>query len=77
MSKVTLRAFRSDDLDWLVEAHAAHYAENDGFDDSFGSLVRSILNDFVDAHDPTRERGWIVDMDGARAGSIFCVALDD
>lgn len=77
MSKVTLRPFRSDDVDWLVEAHAAHFAENDGFDDSFGPSVRSILNDFVATHDPTREQGWIVDVDGARAGSIFCVGLDD
>lgn len=70
-----IRAFCPSDLDWLVERHQ-HYTAEEGFDHSFGVLVRSILNDFVADHDPSCEAGWIVEDEGARLGSIFCVRHD-
>ena len=77
MQDVTLRPFRADDIDWLVDRHGVLYARDEGFDDSFAPLVRSILEDFVADHDPTRERGWIAEGPQGRLGSIFCVRLDD
>ncbi|MEL6564943.1 MAG: GNAT family N-acetyltransferase [Pseudomonadota bacterium] len=77
MDEITLRRFDAADTDWLVAQHATLYARQDGFDDSFGPLVRSILEDFVADHDPLRERGWIAELSGQRVGSIFCVALDE
>ena len=77
MDEITLRHFKAADTDWLVDQHATLYARDDGFDDSFGPLVRSILDDFVAGHDAQRERGWIADMGGRRVGSIFCVAQDE
>ena len=77
MQDVTLRPFRADDIDWLVDRHGALYARDEGFDDSFAPLVRSNLEDFVADHDPTRERGWIAEGPQGRLGSIFCVRLDD
>jgi len=76
MADFTLRPFQSDDVPWLVDAHATHYARNDGFDDTFGPLVNTILTDFVASHDPDVERGWIAEVAGERAGSIFCVRLN-
>ncbi len=73
MSNVILRPFRPDDAAWLVERHQTLYARDEGFDDSFGPLVAGILDDFIAAHDPAREQGWIAEEDGARLGSIFCV----
>ncbi len=75
MADITLRPFQASDIDWLVDQHAERYAQDDGFDESFGPLVRSILEDFAAGHDETRERGWIAERDGQRLGSIFCVAL--
>lgn len=77
MSEITLRAFTPEDTDWLVRQHSEHYARSEGFDDSFGVLVREILGDFVADHDPARERGWIAMQAGQRLGSIFCVAAGD
>lgn len=74
---VTFRDYRPGDLEWLVGAHAHHYAEAEGFDDTFGPLVESILRDFTAQHDPDREKGWIAERDGKPLGSIFCVRLDD
>ena len=77
MDEVTLREFRAGDAPWLVERHQALYARDEGFDDTFGPLVGAILDDFIAAHDPARERGWIAEAGGQRLGSIFCVRLDD
>ena len=77
MDKVTLRPFEADDLDWLVQQHAMLYARDEGFDESFGPLVRSILEGFVADHDPACERGWIADCAGQPLGSIFCVRADE
>lgn len=77
MDEVILRPFRSTDLDWLVEQHGVSYARDEGFDDSFGPLVRSILEGFVADHDPACEQGWIAEIAGQRLGSIFCVRADE
>ncbi|TNF61270.1 MAG: N-acetyltransferase [Rhodobacteraceae bacterium] len=76
MTEITLRPFRPEDTDWLVERHGTLYAQNDGFDDSFAPLVRSILQAFSAGHDPACEQGWIAEGEGRRLGSIFCVRHD-
>ncbi|MEO0391234.1 MAG: GNAT family N-acetyltransferase [Pseudomonadota bacterium] len=68
-----IRTFEPRDIPWLVERHQTLYSQDEGFDDTFGPLVQSILEGFVADHDPKRERGWIAE-DGVRLGSIFCVA---
>lgn len=74
MTGNVIRDFRGDtDGDWVVARHAALYARDEGFDASFGELVRQIVTDFTNAHDPACEHGWIAEREGARAGSIFCV----
>ena len=74
--KTTLRLYGAADHDWLVDLHARHYAEAEGFDDSFGQLVASILRDFEARHNPDCERGWVAEREGVRLGSIFCVRLE-
>lgn len=75
MTAAILRQFAIGDLDWLVDAHGV-YCEDEGFDETFQPLVRSILTDFLARHDPQAERGWIAEHNGARLGSIFCVRHD-
>ncbi|MBY5932053.1 GNAT family N-acetyltransferase [Tateyamaria omphalii] len=77
MTDVSLRPFQAVDTDWLVEQHGVLYAREAGFDDSFGPLVRSILEAFNADNDPACERGWIAEADGVRLGSIFCVRHDE
>ncbi|WP_147106496.1 GNAT family N-acetyltransferase [Tateyamaria sp. syn59] len=76
MTEVSLRPFVAADTDWLVAQHGDLYAREAGFDDSFGPLVRSILEAFNAGHDPSCERGWIAEAGGMRLGSIFCVRHD-
>ena len=77
MTHAILRPYVPADAPWLTEAHQRLYAEAEGFDDSFGPLVASILAGFDAGHDPAREAGWIAEAAGTPLGSIFCVRLDE
>jgi GNAT superfamily N-acetyltransferase len=72
-SEVVLGGLRIGDAGWLIQRHAELYAEEAGFDATFEPLVARILADFLDGHDPARERGWIARAGDRRLGSIFCV----
>ncbi|PSL19945.1 GNAT family N-acetyltransferase [Shimia abyssi] len=71
-----LRPFVASDIDWLVDAHAQLYARDEGFDQSFGVLVREILEEFVAKQEIDVEAGWVAQAKGVPLGSIFCVRSD-
>src|SRR5207302_554064 len=71
--RVVLRGPAAGDFGWVIGRHGALYAEEYGWDASFESLVARIVADYVDAHDPRREAAWVAEVDGERAGCIFCV----
>ena len=75
MDDIEIRAVDAGDVDWIVEHHAALYARDEGFDETFGPLVRDLLLGYFANHDPTGEAGWIAVSGGKRLGSIFCVRL--
>jgi GNAT superfamily N-acetyltransferase len=64
---------RPGDLGWVVKAHGEQYAIEYGWDASFESLVARIVADY----DPSRSRAWIAEVDGRRAGCVFCIDGDD
>lgn len=41
------------------------------------ALLARIVADYAAEHNPAREAGWIAEVDGERAGCIFCVAGDE
>ncbi|WP_319454647.1 MULTISPECIES: GNAT family N-acetyltransferase [unclassified Mycobacterium] len=71
------RADRPGDLGWVVMAHGEGYAEQFGWNTDFEALVAGIVADYAASHDATREAAWIAEVDGRRAGCIFCVAGDE
>ncbi|MCV7286391.1 GNAT family N-acetyltransferase [Mycolicibacterium wolinskyi] len=71
------RADRPGDLGWVVMAHGEVYNRQFGWNTDFEKLVAAIVADFAANHDPAREAGWIAEVDGVRAGCIFCVAGDE
>lgn len=58
-------------------AHGEIYASEFGWDTSFEALVAQIVADYAASHDPQREAAWIAEVDGARAGCVFCVKGDE
>lgn len=74
-TNVTLRHdLRSGDIGWVVERHGLLYADEFGWDIQFEAVVAEIIGGFVQWFDPARERCWIAERDGQRAGCVFLVA---
>ena len=71
---VRLRAPRPGDMGWVIERHGAVYHREWGWGTPFEGLVAQIVARFMARHDPRRERAWIAEHEGRRAGSIFLVA---
>jgi DNA-binding MarR family transcriptional regulator/GNAT superfamily N-acetyltransferase len=76
-AEVTLRQPASGDMGWVVHRQGVVYAEEFGYDHRFEALVSRIVADYVENHLPGLEEAWIAEVDGAVAGSIFCVRKDD
>ena len=74
---VVLRGLRPGDLGWVVQRHGEVYAREYGWAQSFEALVARIVADYLDQQVPGRESAWIADVDGQRAGCVFCVRKDD
>jgi GNAT superfamily N-acetyltransferase len=65
------------DLGWVVMTHGEIYGAEFGWDTSFEALVARIVADYAAAPDPVREAAWVAELEGRRAGCLFCVAGDD
>jgi DNA-binding MarR family transcriptional regulator/N-acetylglutamate synthase-like GNAT family acetyltransferase len=68
-----LRSPQPGDFGWVVHRHGALYAQEYGYDEHFEALVAKIVGEFVEHHDPSRERFWIAEKDGAVVGSVALV----
>lgn len=75
-SPVVLRGLRPGDLGWVVERHGALYAAEQGWGQPFEVTVARIVADYGQSHDPAAESAWIAELDGERAGSVFCSRED-
>lgn len=71
--RVTLRDPAPGDLGWVVQMHGELYAREYGFDQEFEGLVAQIAGKYLLEFDPQWEKGWIAEVDGERAGSVFLV----
>jgi DNA-binding MarR family transcriptional regulator/GNAT superfamily N-acetyltransferase len=72
---VTLRSPEIGDLGWVLQRHAVGYAEEFGWDAGCEAVFARIIAEYPGLRDqhPDRSAGWIAEVDGAPAGSIFCV----
>jgi DNA-binding MarR family transcriptional regulator/N-acetylglutamate synthase-like GNAT family acetyltransferase len=70
---ISLRQAKPGDFGWIVSRHGGLYAEEYGWDESFEGMAADIVAAFIKEHDIKRERCWIAEMDGVRAGSVMLV----
>jgi len=73
---IGVRQLRAGDLGWVVQRHGEVYAQEYGWDMDFEALVARIVADYWTGRRPRREAAWIAEVDGARAGCVFCVEKD-
>jgi len=71
--RVVLRAPRAGELGWVIERNAAVYAQEFGWNEEYETLVTRIVADYAAGRDPERESLWVAELDGERAGCVFCV----
>jgi DNA-binding MarR family transcriptional regulator/GNAT superfamily N-acetyltransferase len=75
--RTALRLPAPGDLGWVVQRHGELYAAEYEWNEEFETLVAGIVAEFAARQDPRRERAWIAELDGARAGSVFLVRQSD
>ncbi len=68
-----LRPHEPGDMGWVVHRHGILYAKEYGWDETFEALVAGIVADFINDHDPAKERVWVAEMDGHPVGCVFLV----
>ncbi|MCC6246036.1 MAG: MarR family transcriptional regulator [Gemmatimonadaceae bacterium] len=68
-----LRPPHPGDLGWVVQRHAAIYANEYHWDMRFEGLVAEIVATFVRNFDAQRERCWIAERNDENVGSVFLV----
>jgi len=74
---VRLRPLKPGDVGWIIHRQAVLYNQEYGWDWTYEGLASRILGDFVAEFDPSREDGWVAELHGAIAGSIFLMKSDD
>jgi DNA-binding MarR family transcriptional regulator/predicted GNAT family acetyltransferase len=74
---VGLREERVGDFGRMIERHGVIYAGEYGWDHTLEGFVAEILGDFVRERDPARERAWVAELDGRRAGAVLCTREDE
>lgn len=78
MADMELRvADRPGDLGWIVMTHGELYAREFGWTVAFEEMVAAIMGGYAAGHHPERERAWIAEVDGERAGCIACMSDDE
>ena len=72
---VTLRPLAAGDLGWVLQRHGTVYAAEFGWDATFEDFCARIIGEFPALRDsaPGRAEGWIAEVNGVPAGSVFCV----
>jgi GNAT superfamily N-acetyltransferase len=72
---VTLRPLAAGDLGWVLQRHGTVYAAEFGWDATFEDFCAQIIGEFPALRDsaPGRAEGWVAEVNGVPAGSVFCV----
>jgi len=73
---VSFRGLQSGDMGWVVQRNGAIYHDEFGWNSDLEALVARIVADFHAEFKPGRENAWIAEVDGARAGCVFCCERD-
>jgi DNA-binding MarR family transcriptional regulator/GNAT superfamily N-acetyltransferase len=74
---VAVRPLALGDIGWVLERHGVLFPREYGWGPGFEELVAGVLAEFAARRDEPGNAGWIAELDGRRAGSIFCVGVGE
>ncbi|KAL2841967.1 GNAT family N-acetyltransferase [Aspergillus pseudodeflectus] len=69
----TLRIHRPEDLPHIVQRHEELYSKEYSYNNHFIEIVTKVTTDFLEHHDPKRERCWIAERNGDFLGCVMLV----
>ncbi|WP_437809481.1 bifunctional helix-turn-helix transcriptional regulator/GNAT family N-acetyltransferase [Sorangium sp. So ce1078] len=72
-AEVTLREHGPGDMGWIIQRHGVLYAREFGWGREFEALVAEICAGFLRNFDPSGERCWIAERNGAPVGCVMLV----
>lgn len=72
-SDIVIRPHRPGDLGWIAGRNGAVYADEFGWGNGYEALCAEIVAEFDRTFDPTCERAFVVEVDGARAGCALLI----
>lgn len=75
--RVEIRDAELGDHGWVLERHAHLFEREQGWGEPFVALVARLIADYLEDRDPDREAAWVAELDGERAGSVYCVRRSD
>jgi DNA-binding MarR family transcriptional regulator/GNAT superfamily N-acetyltransferase len=75
--RAEIRRARIGDHGWVLERHAHLYPPGPGWGEPFVALVARVIAEYLDDPDADHERAWIAELDGQRAGGVYCVRKSD
>lgn len=75
--RILIRPLKLGDLGTVINRHAVLYASEYGWDHTFERTVLEVLSAFASNYDERCERGWVAEVDGQFAGSVFAVREDE
>jgi DNA-binding MarR family transcriptional regulator/GNAT superfamily N-acetyltransferase len=76
-AQIRLRSLVPGDLGWVIHRQAVLYHRDLGWDITFEGLAAEILGRFAATIEPSREEGWIAELEGSPVGSIFLIKSED
>lgn len=76
-ARLRLRSVQDSDHPWIIAEHRAIYCDGLGWDATFADLVADILASHRVGRDPSREAGWVAELDDRPVGSTHVMRLDD
>lgn len=77
INPVVIRAYRAEDVEYVVNRHRELYDVEYGFGHEFSDYVEKYVRKFHEHHDENKENLWIAEADGKPVGMIALVRVDD
>lgn len=77
INPISIRAFKPEDIEYIINRHRALYEIEYGFTSEFGDYVEEYVRKFMKHHDEDKEIIWIAEEKGMPVGVIAIVRVDD